>query len=252
MSTTNIASFVADFVSQYDYEALADPLVHELKSPEEILGDLPGDERERLRFSAVSLGGASRLRKRSSWGNALGHSLGLKRGLLGAYLHGRWKPDLTVQDRSMGRVMQALIAGGAKVIGGGLLESRTGDDGEKKPRKLPFVHVLLGESSYCVCPQLLSILGVYACFKKRDSVLLSALRLRASEWLKSQSVSELDSILVLPATVALAFLVSGPEAAGREILGSAEASVARGRSSWAVLVNPWQRDTYSAWWEMKT
>lgn len=167
----------------------------------------------------VSTAGAVRLRRRQRWSNQLVEKLGLERGKLGSFLAGRWIPDLPSYARdSAGHFLSSLLANGAKVLGGGLLPTSRKVGQETVTGETPYLRLGLGVHEHVVLVDLLAKLALYACYRRRDSTLVAALRTRAIEWAKDHGVLDRDAALLVPGTVALAFLRSSPEEAGAELL----------------------------------
>ncbi|QKN84405.1 hypothetical protein [Rice Tombus-like virus 3] len=181
-----------------------------------------------------------RLRQRSKLTHALGESLQLKRGLLGAFLTGRWRPDLPLTEGpTVASWISALIAGGARVVGGGLCAT-----GDIEKRRQPFVRLLLGETVVTVLPGLLARLTQYSVYRTRSPALVSALRTRAVEWCKAQGVPEVDACLCVPGTVALSYLRTAPEEAGLDLMSTVAAEESRGKTGlvhrFFYSYNPWR------------
>lgn len=170
--------------------------------------------RDRLAVSLVS-GYAGRLRKRASWVNRLSYSLGLRGGALGAFLCGRWKPDLLTlgSEKESSAYWAAILEFGARVEGFAELSCKDGS-------KVWASHLSLGSVRVLVIPELVARLSVYASYRKRDANLVSALKLRALEWCKEKGLLEWDLALSLPASVALACLRNAPELSGIDLLRS--------------------------------
>jgi hypothetical protein len=214
-----------------------------------VLADVPLGQRvtrDALRSVAMSEGlGLSRLRRRSSWVNCMVDSLGLPRGLLGAFLMGRWTPDLIHERLHQGGAawLAAMVEGGVKVLGGGLAKCKAPrTEGASLPLRQPFVVLDFGSFQLPVFVPLVAKLSCYAQFRERDTALLGSLRLRAQEWAKAESVADLDAAMCLPGSIALSFLVSVPEAGASQLLASRAASASvRG----GVSLSFWER--YAPW-----
>jgi len=191
----------------------------------------------------VSGTGLPRLRQRAKLTHALCESLAIKRGILGAFLSGRWKPDLpTTEGPTVAAWFSALLVGGARIVGGGLCAS--GDD---EKRRQPFVRLLLNDTVVTVLPGLLARLSNYSVFRTRSPALLSALRTRAVEWCKAEGVPDVDSCLCIAGTVALAYVRSAPEEAGVDVMSTVAAESARGKDGLVhrlnYAINPWRITT---------
>nr|QHD64747.1 ORF2 [Plasmopara viticola lesion associated ambiguivirus 2] len=187
----------------------------------------------------VSGTGLPRLRQRSKLTHALGESLQIKRGLLGAFLAGRWRPDLPrAEGPSVAAWFSALVVGGVKIVGGGLCAQ-----GDTEKQRQPFVRLLLGDTVVTVLPGLLARLSNYSAFRKRNPTLVAALRTRAIEWCKAQGVPDVDSCLCIPGTVALAYVRSAPDEAATSIMSTVAAEESRGKTGLlhrlSYNLNPW-------------
>lgn len=184
-----------------------------------------------------------RLRKRGKWTALLVEQLGLRRGLLGAVLGGRWRPDLTSHHSSeVASWLSAFLASGAKVVGGGLCRV-------EKPEfvQQPFVTLQLGDTRVNVLPRLLARLSLYSVYRSRTPQLLAALRTRGVEWVKECGLATADAALCLPGTLVLSYLVSGPEEVGAALLRTVEAGSSMGSDGFfhrlARNINPWVVNT---------
>jgi hypothetical protein len=166
-------------------------------------------------------------------------ALAIKEGMLGAFLSGRWTPDLPSGGApSLSDWLASVIDVGAKVVGGGLCGV-----GDPKHKQQPFVRLCLGNTVVNVLPGLLARLVNYSCFRQRGPSLLAALRTRAVEWCKENHVLDVDSALCMPGTVALAYCKSGPEVAAEGLLRSVAAGVAEGNAGlvtrFLYQLSPW-------------
>jgi len=194
----------------------------------------------------VELPGIVRLRRRSKWAAPLREWLGLEDGFLGAFLRGRWTPDLPGESASKdARFLAALIKAGVKVLGSGQLEVTDEEKDESRAgRPVTFITLGLGGGVYTVIPELLARLSSYACFRTRDAALVAALRLRALEWCRARSLDPRDGALCIPQTVALAVLETNPEAAAETLLGS--------RAVAGNTLFPWvSKILGSKWWKLR-
>lgn len=202
----------------------------------------PDDASPKLRRQEelVSGTGLPRLRQRAKLTHALGESLQIKRGLLGAFLTGRWRPDLPrTEGPSVSAWFSALIVGGVKIVGGGLCAV-----GDVDQQRQPFVRLLVGETVVTVLPGLLARLSNYSAFRKRTPNLVAALRTRAIEWCKAKGVLDVDSCLCIPGTVALAYVRSAPDEAASSIMSTVAAEESRGKDGlvhrFMYNYNPWR------------
>jgi hypothetical protein len=100
-------------------------------------------------------------------------------------------------------VVLALIDGGARLLGGGVVQTESGN-------REVFVRLSLRDGSEEILPALVAKLSNLCMFRTRDAALVSTLRLRALEWCKAQGLGHEASLLV-PGSVALAVRVSSPE-----------------------------------------
>jgi hypothetical protein len=169
--------------------------------------------------ASVTAGGLtpSRLRSRSTWTNRLQHYLGGRPGVVGQLVRRRWTPDLPSSDRPhSANALLGLLDGDAKLLGGGVLPSTSGD------RQFPFLVVETEKGRVVTAPDLLAHLYLYACFRPRTQDLLAGLRSRAREWFKENGIADLASAFLLPDTVAIAFSESAPERLARERLDASE------------------------------
>jgi len=207
--------------------------------------DVDGHRREELVFgdgpdTLVESLGRDRLRRRGRATNAFSESLGLDSGRLGAFLAGRWTPDLPGPDaHPVRRWVSAVLLDGAVVRGCHMAEIPPGEDGT--PREGQVVLTLqFSQTVVNVYPALLAKLQVMACFRPRDAALVASLKLRALEWVKSVGVEWYSAALAVPATVALASRVGAQEHACRGLfkLGAG--------ASW----NPYV-PSGSDWWSAK-
>jgi len=202
----------------------------------------------------IELPGVVRLRRRSGWAEPLRLLLGLDAGYLGAFLRGRWKPDLP-SEHAPGHVrfLSALVKSGVKVVGSGLVRCELTKSGQhpgkeeeqRHGRPMRYTVLALGGEYHTVVPELVASLSSLALFRARDSALISLLRLRALEWCKSRGVTAEDAVLCIPSSIALAALVSGPEAAAVGLLDS--------RAMAGKVTFPWVKNYLgSGWWRLRT
>lgn len=198
-----------------------------------------------VRQNAVARSGILRLRRRQAWTNSLVHTLGLDQGRLGAFLAGRWTPDLTgFEQPGPKRFISALLLDGARVLGGGFLATTRQVDGREVHGRTSYLRLGLGTSEYTILVDALARLSLYSCYRRRDRNLLAALRVRCTEWCKDNGLSDQDSALLLPGTVALSFLRTSPEEAGSELLRARSLEGAR----WGAYVQS-TKERY--WYESK-
>jgi len=157
---------------------------------------------------------APRLRSRAVWVRRFEAILGEAPGVVGAFVRGRWVPDLPDHERST--AANFILTGqenGAKILGGGsvqtLVEGRGGIE--------IYYHVELADGSReVVFPELLSKLSSYALLRQRNADLLSALRLRALEWCRGHGLSGPAAYMAVVSAIKLAWHVSPSERRLRE------------------------------------
>nr|UYZ32450.1 hypothetical protein [Alternaria dianthicola umbra-like virus 1] len=159
----------------------------------------------------------ARLRRRAAWVLALNPDKSSY--ALGQLLKGRWTPDLS---REFAHPMQGLFVaarGGAiKFLGGGTVTKQSPDGGVTL---LPYVNACHSGVMFRLYPELLAKLATYATFRRREAVLVTALRTRAMEWLKQNSFSNEEAADTLGPTVALSYLPTAQEVVGQKILSVA-------------------------------
>jgi len=141
--------------------------------------------------------GCARVRRRALWVRKLQGLLGGPVGVVGDLLRGRWTPGPTATQGPLVSSVSSLLAGGARVVGGGLLSV----SGSTEPGKL-FLRVVTPHGvQRTVCPDLLGKLAAYAWMRPRDGVLLEALRSRARDWCKLKELPEFVVPWVVSGTV---------------------------------------------------
>lgn len=159
----------------------------------------------------------ARLRRRTVWVRQLEAVLGSAPGVVGAFVKGRWTPDLPSNERSVG-VNLALShpTGGAKILGGGSVRGGTAG----QPRRETYVVVELPDGSReTVFPELLGRLASYSLLRERNADLVSALRLRAQEWCKNAGLSSTVSWWAVCSAIKLAWPVSTMETSVSGVVG---------------------------------
>jgi hypothetical protein len=197
----------------YWHHPSAGAAVESLKKAETVKVD-PGIRR----LSEAPAG--ARLRQRARW--ALSLNPDKQDRWLGPLLKGRWTPDLSKEYApAASRLFVAARGGSVKFLGGGTLKKTIGEGPERRTLELAYVNAVSGDTCYRLYPELLARLASYATFRKRSSVLVTALRTRALEWAKKQGFTAEETAEMLPPTVALAYLPSAQEIAGQEILREA-------------------------------
>jgi hypothetical protein len=96
---------------------------------------------------------------------------------------------------------------GARLLGGGVVPDDKGAD-------VGYYHIELSDGSReVVFPELLSRLSGYSLLRQRDAILISALRLRALDWVKKKGLSQELSFIVVTSAMRLALEVPVAEAA---------------------------------------
>jgi hypothetical protein len=155
------------------------------------------------RNSAVSLHlVCGRLRRRSRWVRSVEDGLHLPKGSLGMLVRGRWTPDLPSSDNSADlNLVLSHFEDGAKLLGGGVVPGENGVP-------VSYYHIELSDGSReVVFPELLSRLSAYALLRQRDAVLISALRMRALDWVKKKGLSQDLCFIVVTSAMRLALEV---------------------------------------------
>lgn len=211
-------------------DSLGDGLLDLLPFPLPFLDQLRGPSGDGLqpggRFlpvtSAVSV---QRLRRRARWVRALEGALGGRHGVVGRFVRGRWTPDLPSDTTATANAyLSGTIPNGVRCLGGGTFKGN--EEAE------PVVYLVLddGEDVQLCVPELLGRLRLYSLFRKRDDVLLGALRTRAVEWCRNRGLASWVSDLMVGPTVGFAMQPSTHEevassrvhrAMGNSILASA-------------------------------
>jgi len=151
------------------------------------------------RHASVSLGlCSSRLRSRSAWVCSLEAVLNLRRGQVGELLRGRWTPDLPSPEYPAGlNVVLSQLKDGATLLGGGEVRGQGGG-------RVCYYHLGLPDGSReLLFPSAVSKLAAYALLRQRDATLVSALRLRALEWCKSEGLADDLRLIVVSSTMRL-------------------------------------------------
>jgi hypothetical protein len=160
-------------------------------------------------FLSVSAAAAARLRPRARWVRVLDGLLGGRVGLVGRLIRGRWVPDLPAGDRSsVANALLANLKGGARLLGGGVVQRKPGEDGAGH---MYFVLELPSGETVTVFPELLSRLQAYSCFRRRELALVPALRARGVDWCRSSGLPVWAWPLAVPSSVALSMQISHEE-----------------------------------------
>jgi len=156
-----------------------------------------------------------RLRRRARWVNRVESSLGLRRGRLSYLVRGRWTPDLPSAGYDAGlNLVLSHFEDGAKLLGGGVIRCEDGSD-------VAYHHIELSDGSReVVFPELLSKLAGYALLRQRDAVLVSALRLRALDWVKKRALPRELCFIVVASAMRLALEVPPAEVSLSDTLES--------------------------------
>jgi hypothetical protein len=159
----------------------------------------------------------ARPRRRAVWVRRLASVLGtVPGGTVGAFVRGRWTPDLPSVNNSAGlnRVLSDR-PGGVRILGGGsVLGKRESSD----IRVAYFVVEDEFGTVSTVFPELLSSLRSYAWLRARESTLVLALRSRALEWCKKQGLPDTATSVAVEAAVGWAWQLSDREREAREQL----------------------------------
>jgi len=158
----------------------------------------------------------ARLRRRTVWVRRLECVLGGATGVVGAFVKGRWVPDLPRSDRTnFANLVLTHTRGGAKILGGGSVQTGEGDT----HREETYLVVELPDGSReTIFPELLSRLSSYALLRKRDADLVSAMRLRALEWCKGAKLSNTVSWWAICSAIKMAWPVSDLESSVSEVI----------------------------------
>jgi len=185
--------------------------------------DLPGSRRQPLtgpagvhdpwvlracgRVTPVTSVMISRLRRRARWVRVAEAVLGTRYGTVGTFCRGRWTPDLPSQTcpREVAYLL-GTIPDGARCLGGGTIDGRPDQTGQRSCN-LYVVLDVRGTTSV-VFPELLAKLRLYALCRARDVTLLGALRTRAVEWCKAESLDSVSSDLAVTGALGLAMIPS--------------------------------------------
>lgn len=155
----------------------------------------------------------SRRRKRARWVNALQDYLGGRPGIVGRLIRRRWEPDLPSDRRSREtNALLGILDVDVKLCGGGAIPTK-GD-----ARNGIFVVLETPYGRQVVLLSLFGRLSRFAALRCRDSSLWGGLRSRALEWCKSKGISPVDSALLIPAAVSLAFLTTRSEKIAASLL----------------------------------
>lgn len=159
----------------------------------------------------------ARPRRRARWVRRLEAYLGLDVGGVGRLLRGQWTPDLL--ERQGNHVAASILERfpyGAKIIGGGSVLTVVGEaPGEPQG----YIILELPDGSWeAVFPELHNRLASYALFRKRDALLVPALRVRALDWCKSVGLSQSDTWIAVASAIHLVWQVSPRELYAAEAL----------------------------------
>lgn len=186
--------------------------------------DIPGGDRlsraEGLAHVSASgaLSSVPRLRARGCATNALQSLLSGPVGSAGAFLRGRWTPDLPSSDRSP--ILNALLATSSqemKLLGVGAIRTNA----RPGPQRVVYVVVETAQGRELVFPALLGRLQQYSLLRERTPELLRGLKARAIEWMKEQEVPAWVSPLAVPGAVARACLETTTEIGAKSQLEAA-------------------------------
>jgi len=160
----------------------------------------------------------ARPRRRAIWVRRLEAFLGLELGCVGRFLRGRWEPDLISQEgNSVAASLLERFPYGAKILGGGSV--RAGVDKPGAPQSVGYLVFELPDGSREVLfPELHNQLSTYSLFRKRDAILVSALRSRAEAWCKDVGLTKSDTWTAVSSSVHLVWQVSRRERYASEAL----------------------------------
>lgn len=192
-----------------------------------------------------------RLRPRAVWVQKVSSALGLSEKSLGAYLRGRWIPDLSSESRRWVTSLGNLLEGGAKCIGGGTADTRPLTKEEKEEGvgvvATPLLTLMVADSRVSILPELVLHLTARACFRVRDHTLVPSLKLSAREWCKGRYLTEEVVAHALPYSVGLACCQTRPEQAATRLLEGRDQTVESERSrKWAQSLGAWLGDRASS------
>nr|QXN75427.1 MAG: hypothetical protein [Grapevine-associated RNA virus 12] len=136
---------------------------------------------------------SARVRPRSRWVNVLQTVLGEKK--VGAYLRGRWLPDLPLNVQPAGlKFMLTFVKDGVRVIGGGSVQSPGGGKSQ-----VYLVVELSDGSREVVFPDLVSRLAQYVLLRQRTPEVVAATRSRARDWCKQYLPEPLSYVATVSA-----------------------------------------------------
>jgi len=168
----------------------------------------------------------SRPRRRATWVRRAEMVLGCEIGGIGKLLRGRWRPDLPSQERNV--ALNSLLTHfrhGAKCLGGGTVRGEEKREGEVVETAVSYFCLELADGSReVVFTDLFFSLTSYAFLRKRDALLVGALRARASEWCRKVGLSKPHTWIAVSSAIHLAWQVSPAEV-------HASAALAPGRTS---------------------
>jgi len=152
----------------------------------------------------------ARLRPRARWVRALEAVLGGRKGIVARFCGRRWTPDLPETDRAgIQNYLLGSVEGGVRFLGGGTVIA---DSEEGAKPDLVYFIVDTGDSEGSVIfPYLLGSLRTYALYRKRDSLLLGALRTRAQGWCKGMGLAPHIMDLAVAGATSMAMMPSRHE-----------------------------------------
>jgi len=156
----------------------------------------------------------ARPRRRARWVKAIESVLGdAPGGVVGKLVRGRWTPDLPSEAFSPElNLLLSKAKGGVRILGGGSVVGKSGDDEEK----VPYFVVEHPDGTVETCfPQLISSLSSYTFFRKRESTLVLALRSRALDWCKRKGLSSSSTEVAVSTAIRWAWHVGDLELYGR-------------------------------------
>jgi len=164
----------------------------------------------------------SRPRRRSSWVRRLEMWLGGDLGCVGKFIRGRWSPDLPSGERN--DAVNSLLTHfrhGAKCLGGGTVRGEEKRADEVIEVAVGYLHLELADGSReVVFSDLFFSLASYAFLRKRDALLVGALRARALEWCRKVGLSKSHTWMAVSSAIHLAWQVSPVEAHASEAISA--------------------------------
>jgi hypothetical protein len=149
----------------------------------------------------------SRLRRRARWVRVAEAVLGTRYGTVGSFFRGRWTPDLPSRTSPVEvAYLLGTVLDGARCLGGGTTMGQPDQAGQRTCNL--YVVLDVRGTINVVYPALLAKLRLYALCRKRDVTLLGALRTRAVEWCKAESLDTVSADIAVSGALGLAMMPS--------------------------------------------